>query len=292
MPTPTELRIVCAPLALAALLALVAAPAAGQTVPPEIQTGPMAGFIGGSDGSGHIYYFEDVKSPPLEDSDFFTTTWALHVSIDDFDGRPDGSLYNYAGVLFDLIYDGHEASSLTVMPAGPHFGATYTLVGGGSTSQTAFPLTMWHISAQSTGVTIYPSSLISLFQVSGHATNTTTCFNNSDIDISASMWVILHAEDTITTVVPGSVWAYMLPGGTAWASQPGQGIWVHIPPNTSPLVIPHSAFGAFRTIPDGSTVVGNVAGYGIEHVPEPLSALLMLAGTGAMITGRLRRRRA
>jgi hypothetical protein len=244
---------------IACLLAGLSAPAVADT------TGPLPGFLGAPP------WFEDVKSPPLTDSDTFGVEWAMHVTF---------AFTNYAGVLFDLQYDGSEMSSLVVSPLGPHFGNIYTLSGSQQSTQVAFPLSVWHPNAVNSGTTVQSSSLVPLFAIEGHAKNTTPA-NNSDIDISISVWQILHIVSSGTYVVNASDYVYVSPAGGY--APPLEGTWLHVS-ETFTTFIPQSAFVATNAF------VNNVAGFGIEHVPEPVSALLLLGGSGALFVGRRRRR--
>jgi hypothetical protein len=276
-----------------AVVVILAASAVGQPAPPLHQTGPLAGYLP-PERSGDVY-FEDVKSDPLRNGETFYTTWALHIGGDDSDGRPDGGLHNYAGLLFDLRYDGHELSDLTIWPIGFHkfievpstmgLWDSWVFPGSQSSPQTILPVAAWIRTdfAMQSGITLgYPSSVVSLFGLAGHAKNTFTC-NNSDIDITISAWQIVHiAGAQFVQLGPGS-WIYVTPGGTDLATVPGAGIWQQLTTWLSTTLAP-SAFVATNVN------VGNVAGYGIEHVPEPLSLLLLAAGVGMAAVGRARRR--
>jgi hypothetical protein len=130
------------------------------------------------------------------------------------------------------------------------------------------------------------SYVLPLFQLTGHAKNTTPA-NNGDIDIAVSfLGVIQHNTATTVFHFVNSMWMYVVPGapGTIQWAAPGEGQWVHALGSTS-ILVPASAFYATNAFYDG-----NAAGYGIQHLPEPISAGLMLAGLGAVVAGRRRRR--
>jgi hypothetical protein len=129
------------------------------------------------------------------------------------------------------------------------------------------------------GITLPSSTLIPLFQILGHAKNTTPAYN-SDTDINLIGVPFLHNLDPVTHLT-APVFGYLTPSLNTWAVVPGQGVWATVGVSWT---IPPSAFFA----PIGATVVG--PGYGIEHVPEPMSVLLLLAGTGTVLVGRTRRR--
>jgi hypothetical protein len=194
---------------------------------------------------------------------------------------------NFAGLLFDLTYDGHETSLLNVGPAAPYqmYGPTggpldfIELPGSISESPTVFPMSVWHPNAAQSGTLVESSGMYPLFWVSGHAKNTTP-LNNSDIDITISVWQILHIVNSGTYGASPSDYFYMTMGGQNYEMIPGMGTWVH---NTHTIVfLPASAFVATNAW------ISNVAGYGIEHVPEPVSLLLLVGGAGALLVGRRR----
>ncbi len=259
-------------LLLAAVVALagLAVPVAASDI-DLIRTGPAAGFI------PHCKTFEDVKGEPLYESQWFGTTWAAYAVL---------PVFNTAGILFNLQYDGHEVSSLTLTPMGslylPGASSVY-LPGSQSSPQSQFPISMWLPGATSSGTWVPASTLMGMFYVSGHVKNSATA-NNSDIDIDLDIWRIHHVAIPGPHYFEDSVYVYLT--GTqstaGWARQPGTGIWVHYSGGWT-CSVPNSAFVATHCL------IENVAGYGIEHVPEPLSVLIMLLGAGTMLTGRARR---
>jgi hypothetical protein len=243
-------------------------------------TGPLAGYDGATG------QFADVKTPALTNTGTYATTWAVHF------GDLGFPFDNYAGMLFDLKFDGAEISYLNLSLAGPHNSLTVQGVTGVfiglsvqtplSAQSTLSKLAVWHPSATNGGTSVSASSIMNLFRLNGYVRNT-TAQNNSDIDITIVPYVIRHNQTSAMAVLGQSVWMYRTSLG-GWA-QPGQGTWVHVTTAVS-TSLPASAFYAF-----GGTIV-NTGGYGIEHMPEPASLLLLLGGAGAMVTGRLRRRRA
>lgn len=264
-----------------AMLAVLASPAAGnEDGVPSI--GPVEGY-----SPPEFPFFVDVKSPPLQNSQPFQTTWGLHT--------PE-RINNYAGFLFSLEFDSHELSFLSVHEVGIHTGGIeydgglvsgVTFPGSQSTTQFVSPLAVWidPSDAMNSGISLSASTLIPLFQIVGHAKNTTTQYN-SDIDVAAYGLFIVHNPDTLSSVfVSSSFWAYKSVGGFYWATVPGQGTWYHYDQSFT-TTIPASAFYA-----SGGFLIGG-AGFGIEHVPEPASMLLLLGGAGSAVIGRLRRRRA
>jgi hypothetical protein len=263
----------------AALLFVWSALAAADAI------GPLSGFNPATE------LFDDVYSPPLTTSDTFATTWAMHVEAP--------FIPHYAGFLFDITYDGHELSSLSLLPAPPHalvepdyapvpgLLPAWTFQGSMSSSPHLSPLAVWipPTSALNSGIQLPTSFVLPLFQLVGHAKNTTPA-NNGDIDISISfLGVIQHNATPATFHFANSMWVYVVPGSPGvyqWAA-PGEGQWLHVPGSSS-IFVPPSAFYATNFYYAGA------AGYGIEHLPEPISAVLMLAGLGAVVAGRRRRR--
>jgi hypothetical protein len=264
-------------LAAVAMLAAFASP-----VIAGFEDAGAIGPIGGYDGSGWFY---DVKSPPLQYSDAFHTTWALHVS---------DTQWHYAGFLFDLTYDGEELSFLSLHEVSPHtaieydgggLGSGVTFQGSQNSLQERGPIAVWINTedAMNSGICVETSQLVGLFQIVGHAKNTTAA-NNSDIDIWADGWVIKHKSDTVYSFyVPSSVYIYVTDSADGWETVPGQGMWLHVDTGFT-TTIPASAFIAYKS-------VCNAAGFGIEHVPEPASIVMLLSGAGVALAGRVRRRR-
>jgi hypothetical protein len=64
---------------------------------------------------------------------------------------------------------------------------------------------------------------------------------------------------------------------------PGFGEWVHNP-QTFTVHVVNSLFWAT------TTWISGVGAVGVEHVPEPASAMLVLGGLGTLIAARRRRR--
>ena len=118
------------------------------------------------------------------------------------------------------------------------------------------------------------SSPRTLFQVSFHVKGSSR-INNSDIDIRISpIGVIQHLPASTSISVRTSDWIYTATGVVS----PGQGNWVHLSFPSVPFV----AASAFYVLKGSFTA----AGFGIEHVPEPGAALLLLGGVGVLIVAR------
>ncbi len=276
----------------AVLLLLASAMAWGQN-----STGPKRGI------NSLTNEFNDVKSPPLQESDIWGTTWMIHIEAPNLPGGT-GAITNYAGFLFDLQYDGHEVSELGVLPSGPHVALELPGAGGltdfalflgsNSTVQRVEPVAAWidpGLAIQS-GMTLPNSLVTTLVHVTFHAKNTTTAYN-SDTDIHISqLGVIRHVPFGQTSQIvslPASAWVYATPDNDPalsqinWASGPGGGVWKHIAVDKNV----HIFGSAFWATPIFN---GHAASYGIEHVPEPATIGLLAAGMVAIGIGRMRRR--
>ena len=267
-------------------------------------TGPKDGYISGIAGDPKDDFFVDVKTEPLSDGDTFSTTWAMHVRDPEV---------NYAGFLFDIIYDGSELSSLSLMPAGIHVGIEIPggnaggpigmmlpgiiLEGSQAATTVEGPIAVWidPMAAMDSGISLAASDLIDLVKVSGVVKNTTPA-NNSDIDIDIIARRIKHVpgdpleDPPVPVLLMASDFLYITPGvSTSFGhpraeTGPGWGFWAHVG-TTATFFLPPSAFYAT------SRSLVNMAGLGIEHVPEPAGITIMLIGVGFLAVGWGRRRR-
>jgi hypothetical protein len=255
--------------ALLAALVFAATPALADS------SGPAEGWNGVNYGN--------VKSPPLQNSQMWSTDWAMHITF---------AFTNYAGFLFDLHYDGNETSFVKLTPLAPHVALespfmpglhpALSFPGSQSSIQVISPIALWidPVLAQQSGMLVESSVGYPLFSISGHAKNTTP-LNNSDIDVRVSAWQILHIVQSATYHLGSSTWVYLNPGG-GWASQPGQGRWYHWTDSSANVFIPRSAFVATNNF------ITNTGGFGIEHVPEPAAGVMMLVGVGIAALARRR----
>jgi hypothetical protein len=252
-------------------LGLLAGPVAGDT------SGPIAGWNGS--------IFEDVKTLPLSDTDFFNTDWGMHVTY---------AFTNYAGFLFELQYDADEMTNITFRPAGPHAGLEHSrqylvrsiLDYNDGTPNWGTPpawIAAWASDATVSGIPVGTSELIPLFNVTGHATNTTP-LNNSDIDVTLpEVWQILHIVNTGTYQVKAGDWIYKDRFQIDFKATPGLGRWWQQAVTTT-VEIPASFFVATNDF------IQNAAGLGIEHIPTPGAWALIASGLGLGALARRRRR--
>ena len=230
--------------------------------------------------------FPNVKTQPLATSDQIVVNWALHFQE---------THANLAGLRFQLHYDANELDVIhvggvpdsadgNVIPLGPQ------TPGGqqhGGFSQIRDPLlaSEWVVDpplpgtinatatftgwvppeiANASGLNV-PGSLpytFAAFQLHARHTSLTGPFN-SDFDFRVSQITpIFHAKTTMTALF------------TVWRPSLG---WL------GTNVIHPSNFYL------GPTVTGVHAWLGLEHVPEPVTGLLMLGGLGCLLRSRKRR---
>lgn len=274
---------------IAAMVAIAAA--CGADAYGQHSTGPK-------EGQNTTGTFEDVKSPPMKESQIGDTTWMIHINGDPSTGGVAGvtnGMTNYAGFLFDLQYDGGETSFVGLSPAGPHthieppLGVAKLEVefqGSQDRWHVVEPLALWIApdQAKGSGITLDNSQVTALMHLRFHAKNTTTA-NNSDIDIRISqLGIIRHnTEQGVTVRLQASDWIYLTTQDGGAFAEWGQGNWVHVQ-DTQAFSVPPSGFYA-----TGQSK-GRATGYGIEHVPEPASFGLLIAGAVAVGIGRMRKR--
>jgi hypothetical protein len=235
----------------------------------------------------------DFKTPPLRTSDKFRVVIDKHFKMDVFD---------YAG--FRLKFHILDSKEISVTPDSTLFGsAPPPLTPGAPTSahiklplvspdfpqstpmvqSVPFYRTHWEDNAQNSGRFVMASKWVPMAAFSLHAKNTNTGAN-SDVDMTVMAWCIRHlgpGQGSTTFEQSALVWA-----PSHFTPQPGNplptdpipfddpnGQWKHIPfPWHVPLGFPGSNFVA--------TFAGTVA-IGLEHVPEPMTALL--AGSGVLM---------
>lgn len=236
------------------------------------EIGPGGTWSGGSFG---ILY-----TPPLAEGEQYSAPIEYH---------PQGTYTwgNWVGVGFGIDYDPTEVNFVGVT-AGPGLLATSS---GGAT------VTIWNPG----GATQLPpqSSVFTLANVTFNAQNTTTA-NNGDVDITFDGGGMYHPFN-IYGATPFSGWVtYMAPsnllyvgftpGGqpmtaSQWAPgvEMGEGTWIHNTTYKEVTLLAGMFWGR-------ATDVIAQGGIGVEHVPEPAAAILVLGGIGALVVARRRRR--
>ncbi len=262
------------------------------------------------DSAGNIIDAQShIKTPRLETSD------RIRILLEKHNTFP---ISNWAG--FRLKFHIRDSKEVSVTPGSTLFGiaAVATPAGGTATVRTAgslvepdFPQstltprssftrfrTVWHPRAQQSGRHLPPSAWFPLVDLELHAKSTTPK-NNSDVDLTVMAWNIRHLRGTpgSTTFEPSAlVWAdsdYVPhqpePGGILQLPPPiptdaTNGHWVHIP---FPWHVP-PGMGISNFV---ATLAGT-AFIGIEHVPEPMTAVMAGGGVLLLVCGwGLRRRR-
>jgi hypothetical protein len=168
------------------------------------------------------------------------------------------------------------------LPSTPGLVPYLDFPGSFSSSHIISPIAAWIDPglAQQSGIPVGSSQIVPLFQITGHAKNTTPLYN-SDIDVRVSAWQILHIVQSGQYHLGSSTWVYLDPAGN-FAHEPGQGRWYHHEGSSTVVFIPRSAFVATNNF------IQNTGSFGIEHVPEPAAGALMLAGLGVAVFARRR----
>jgi len=245
---------------------LIAAPAWADSIGP-------GGTWNAADGS-----FGVLKTPPMSNSQMFTVPISYHSTV---------AYSNWAGVIMDLNIDPNPTEAhfqgAAGVPPDPTRPGTFPTVGGMPlpVPTVTFWSTQWFNSGANNGPASQPFPIGALVF---HASNTDP-INNSDVDITFSAWNIWHvtsAEQSQVVEVPASIWLYVRPGET-WGQpvEPGQGYWVH---NETPFTA-HVVASLFWAT---NAFIGGQGGIGVEHIPEPASVALVLAGLGTAVLARRR----
>jgi hypothetical protein len=243
--------------------------------------GPAMADSIGPGGTWDGFSFNVIKTPPATATQVFTYPISYHSTF---------AYNNWAGVGFSVGFDATEVSGVNVVGINGHFNT-----GGGPV------VTLWNSAAINSGIFNGPSSVpFPVGLITFHATGT-TLGQNSDTDITFnaqlgfggagfSPFNIFH----LTSFQSGSYILYpslliyvpLTPGGgpgePGQVVEPGFGTWIHLQ-DTRTVFLPASIF--FGT----TAFISGQGGIGIEHVPEPASAAMIVGGLG-LIAAAVRRR--
>lgn len=247
----------------------------------SLLAGPAMADSIGPGGTWDGFSFNVVKTPPAVASQVFTYPISYHSTF---------AYANWAGVGFSVNFDGTEVSGVNITGANGHFNTS------------AGPIaTLWNSGAIFSGVFNGPSSVpFPIGNITFHVTGTTVG-QNSDTDITFngqlgfggagfSPFNIFHLTQfqSGTYIIYPSALLYVpiTPGGghgqPGQVVEPGFGTWIHVD-ETFTAFLPASIF--FGT----TFFISGQGGIGVEHVPEPASAALIIGGLG-LVVAALRRR--
>ena len=260
------------------VLGMLAFPALADTV------GPGGTFNGTT--------FGELKTPPLQNSEFFAIPVSYHASA---------AYTNWGGCVFAAIYDVSEINyvgvtgipgGLAVTKGGPFIWGT----SGGITTQAGVSLSFWAPGAFASGMSNGPvSSPFQLGWLTIHATGTDGV--NSDVDMTFFTgwgWNIWHSTGVTTPfawTATGSQLVYVgfttggagtIPDPMNRPAVPGEGTWYHVGTGEQVWVVNSGFFASATWFAPSGTV-------GVEHLPEPAAGLLLLAGAGTLFVARRRR---
>jgi hypothetical protein len=262
------------------LLAAASVPA----IAPAVFAQPAGGVPGPGPGMPLI---TDFKTPPLADTDTFAITLEMH-----FKG-PIPPKVGWAGAIMKLhILDATEVDiagffpdpAFTGLAVGP-FGTSP--FGPSSNNLESAPLffTFWYDGPGGTtplqsGFVSPDSAWKNLGIMLLHAKNTTP-LNNSDIDVTAMFWNIWHIRAGPTG---NSQFVQLGPSDFLRQGTPASpyGTWIHVTGHQTFHLTSALASNFYATF-------ANTLFIGVEHVPEPSSAVLL--GGGFLALGCYARRR-
>lgn len=231
-------------------------------------------------GTWNGLYFGEYKTPPLVSTQPFAVPMSYHSTF---------AYSNWAGVVIDINIDPNpkEAQFVGALGAPGFFPTLYGMPTG---SGSAAVVTFWHSQWQQSGISNGPAS--SPFPVGDflfHATHTDPIYN-SDIDITFSAWNIWHVtalQSSTSFAVPTSIWLYVPIGAPAgaWGQYPvypGEGVWAHVTESFTAHVMASALWAT-------NAFISGQGGVGVEHLPEPASAVILMGGLGSLWMARRRR---
>ncbi len=245
-----------------------------------------------------------IKTPPMQASEVITLPLAIHPAA------PAPPWAGWAGARMKAhIMDAGELDVDAIVPTagGTVTGPPYIEpFGPRSMNAQSVPIffTAWHPLAQQSGIPVQPSVNLPVFNMTLHAKNSDPS-GNSDVDMTLMFWNIWHIRDGLPgstlvhldpsayILVPSSIQdleqlhrpdsLYQFPTNPVQPGEPGAK-WLHI---EQPVTFhlpggPGSQFYATFL---------NTATIGIEHVPEPMSAVMLVGGAFCAVMSRRARSR-
>jgi len=245
----------------------------------------------------------DIKTRPMADSDTTTIDLAIHM-----EGDVNWN-YGWAGARVQIhILDATEVDVDGITPTlsdGVQHPTIPDPFGprSANSESVAKMFTVVHSGAWASGIDITGSVNQPVMDLDLHAKNTDPA-NNSDVDITLKFWNIWHvrqgySSDTVSLEPSDYIWVtsniqdieqlhtaqseYRWPYEKPRLDDPAAH-WLHVP---FPVIFHQTASqysNYFATFLNTATI-------GIEHVPEPTGAFLMIGGIGALAMCRRSRRR-
>jgi hypothetical protein len=241
----------------------------------------------------------DIKTPPLHASDTFNLPLAIHPA-----GQPPWAGWAGARVRIHIL----DADEMDITGLGPAPGMTGPVLtnpfgpASNNSQSVAKTFTVWHPAAPNSGIDIAPSVNLPLMTVGVHVKNSDP-IGNSDVDATFGFWNIWHLRDNSlgSTLLQLHPSAYILVRSSILDVQqlhtvgslfqfptepadPGTGHWLHVNEPVTFHLLPGPGSQYYATFLNTATL-------GIEHVPEPASALLLAVGMASAVAGMWFRRR-